>query len=130
MSPRAAWRLESIGFEQVYDYVTGKADWGSFGLPLEGYEIHLGRTTGPDTARPSAIINGVEDGAVSDDGKVIGTYLHGLFSADAFRAAYLKSLGVKGGGIDYRAEVEKALDEVAAELEAYLDCDAIFALAR
>src|SRR5713101_6012660 len=36
MSPRAAWRLESIGFTQVYDYVAGKADWGSFGLPLEG----------------------------------------------------------------------------------------------
>src|SRR5262245_49279440 len=36
MSPRAAWRLESIGFRQVYDYVAGKADWGSFGLPLEG----------------------------------------------------------------------------------------------
>src|SRR2546430_15869546 len=36
MSPRAAWRLESIGFEQVCDYVAGKADWGSFGLPLEG----------------------------------------------------------------------------------------------
>jgi hypothetical protein len=38
MSPRAASRLESIGFEQVYDYVAGKADWGSFGLPLEGIE--------------------------------------------------------------------------------------------
>jgi Mg/Co/Ni transporter MgtE len=36
MSPRAASRLESIGFEQVYDYVAGKADWGSAGLPLEG----------------------------------------------------------------------------------------------
>jgi Mg/Co/Ni transporter MgtE len=36
MSPRAAWRLEGIGFERVYDYVAGKADWGSFGLPLEG----------------------------------------------------------------------------------------------
>ena len=36
MSPRAAWRLESIGFTDVYDYVAGKADWGSFGLPLEG----------------------------------------------------------------------------------------------
>src|SRR5213083_2507603 len=36
MSPRAAWRLESIGFTRVYDYVAGKADWGSFGLPLEG----------------------------------------------------------------------------------------------
>ncbi|HVS62440.1 MAG TPA: CBS domain-containing protein [Thermoanaerobaculia bacterium] len=36
MSPRAAARLESLGFEQVYDYVAGKADWGSAGLPLEG----------------------------------------------------------------------------------------------
>src|SRR5215218_4817204 len=36
MSPRAASRLESLGFEQVYDYVAGKADWGSTGLPLEG----------------------------------------------------------------------------------------------
>lgn len=101
-----------------------------FDLPLEGYEIHLGHTTGPDTMRPSAIINGVEDGAVSPDGKVIGTYLHGLFGADGFRGKFLESLGIKGGGIDYRAEVERALDEVAAELEAHLDCDAIFALAR
>jgi len=38
MSPRAAARLESLGFEQVYDYVAGKADWGSSGLPLEGAE--------------------------------------------------------------------------------------------
>src|SRR6266540_2802789 len=38
MSPRAASRLESIGFEEVYDYVAGKADWGSAGLPLEGAE--------------------------------------------------------------------------------------------
>jgi adenosylcobyric acid synthase len=101
-----------------------------FDLPLEGYEIHLGRTTGPDTMRPSAIINGVEDGAVSADGKVIGTYMHGLFGADGFRGKFLESLGIKGGGIDYRAEVERALDEVAAELEIHLDCDAIFALAR
>ncbi|MER9854351.1 MULTISPECIES: cobyric acid synthase [unclassified Mesorhizobium] len=101
-----------------------------FDLPLEGYEIHLGRTTGPDTLRPWAVINGVDDGAVSADGKVIGTYMHGLFGADGFRGKFLESLGIKGGGIDYRAEVERALDEVAAELETHLDCDAIFALAR
>jgi adenosylcobyric acid synthase len=101
-----------------------------FDLPLEGYEIHLGRTTGLDTARPSAIINGIEDGAISADGKVIGTYLHGLFGADAFRGRFLESLGISGGGIDYRAEVERALDEVAAELEKHLDCDAILSLAR
>ncbi|MER8959258.1 cobyric acid synthase [Mesorhizobium sp. M0701] len=100
-----------------------------FDLPLDGYEIHLGRTTGPDTLRPSAVINGIDDGAVSADGKVLGTYMHGLFSADAFRAKFLESLGVKGGGIDYRAEVEGALDEIAAELETHLDCDTIFGLA-
>jgi CBS domain-containing protein len=36
MSPRAASRLEGLGFTRVYDYAAGKADWGSFGLPLEG----------------------------------------------------------------------------------------------
>src|SRR2546427_13136002 len=36
MSPRAAWRLETLGFEQVYDYAAGKADWGAAGLPREG----------------------------------------------------------------------------------------------
>ncbi|WP_315923456.1 cobyric acid synthase [Mesorhizobium sp. SP-1A] len=102
----------------------------TFDVPLDGYEIHLGRTVGPDCARPVALIDGVDDGATSADGKVFGTYLHGLFGADDFRARFLESLGVKGGGIDYRAEVEKALDEIAAELEARLDCDAIFGLAR
>ena len=38
MSPRAASRLESIGFTRVYDYVAGKADWGSYGLQLDGHE--------------------------------------------------------------------------------------------
>jgi CBS domain-containing protein len=36
MSPRAAWRLESLGFTQVFEYVAGKADWLAFGLPSEG----------------------------------------------------------------------------------------------
>ena len=36
MSPRAAWRLEGLGFKEVYDYVPGKADWSASGLPTEG----------------------------------------------------------------------------------------------
>jgi len=36
MSPRAAWRLEALGFSEVYDYEAGKAEWGSFGLALDG----------------------------------------------------------------------------------------------
>ncbi len=101
-----------------------------FGVALEGYEIHLGRTTGPDTKRPLAVIEGVDDGAVSADGKVSGTYLHGLFCADAFRARFLESFGISGGGVDYRAEVDRAMDEIADELETHLDCDALLALAR
>lgn len=101
-----------------------------FGLPLTGYEIHIGRTSGQDCARPVASIDGLADGATSADGKVFGTYLHGLFGADAFRGKFLESLGVRGGGIDHSAEVEAALDEIAGALERHLDCDAIFAAAR
>lgn len=46
MSPRAAWRLESLGFEQVYDYVPGKADWAAAGLPLEGTKAQVPRVGG------------------------------------------------------------------------------------
>ena len=101
-----------------------------FDTPLDGYEIHLGRTSGLDCLRPVTVIGNTEDGATSPDGKVFGTYLHGLFGAGAFRARFLESLGVAGGGIDYRAEVEKALDAIAGHLEKHLDCDAILAAAR
>jgi adenosylcobyric acid synthase len=92
-----------------------------YDVPLEGYEIHLGRTTGPDTQRPSVSIDGRADGAVSPDGRVMGTYLHGLLASDAYRAKLLADFGIAGGGFDYRASVDAALDGVAAELEAVLD---------
>src|SRR4051812_3830086 len=41
MSPRAAWRLETLGFEHSYDYVGGKADWLAHGLPREGTNAEL-----------------------------------------------------------------------------------------
>jgi CBS-domain-containing membrane protein len=43
MSPRAAWRLESLGFTQVFEYVAGKADWLAFGLPSEGHDANTPR---------------------------------------------------------------------------------------
>jgi adenosylcobyric acid synthase len=92
-----------------------------YDVALEGYEIHLGRTTGPDCARPAVIIDDRADGAVSADGRVCGTYLHGLFTSDAYRAALLKSFGIEGGGESYRQSVDRALDEVASELETVLD---------
>lgn len=101
-----------------------------YDLPLTGYEIHIGTTRGPDGARPVSVIDGVEDGAMSPDGRVLGTYLHGFFEADAFRARFLEEFGIKGAGRDHRAMVEDALDALARHLETHLDCDALFAAAR
>jgi len=92
-----------------------------YDVALEGYEIHLGRTAGPDCARTPVSIDGRPDGAMSPNGKVMGTYLHGLFGSDGYRAALLKSFGIEGGGINYRQSVDAALDDIAAELEAVLD---------
>jgi adenosylcobyric acid synthase len=100
------------------------------GLALEGYEIHIGRTEGADCARPFARVEGVDEGAVSRDGLVTGSYLHGMFSDDAFRAAFLAGLGVQGVGSGYGAGVEAALDELAAHLEAHVDVAGLLGLAR
>ena len=104
--------------------VRNSAAWSvPYDVPLEGYEIHLGVTSGNDCARPFVTIDERADGAVSADGRVAGTYLHGLFGADAYRQKLLESFGIAGSRESYRARVDAALDEVAAELEAVLDRD-------
>jgi adenosylcobyric acid synthase len=97
------------------------------GEALEGYHMHVGETAGPDTGRPFAEIGEEPEGAQSPDGRVMGTYLHGLFAADGFRRAFL---GTASAGIAYEAGVEAALDGLAAHLGAHLDLDALLALAR
>ncbi|HSO48008.1 MAG TPA: cobyric acid synthase [Rhizobiaceae bacterium] len=99
------------------------------GLPLEGYEIHMGRTTGPGCSRPMIRIGGRADGAVSGDGRVMGCYLHGIFGADAYRARLLAELGAEAGGGSHRAMVEQALDELAGRIEECLDVDGLLAAA-
>ncbi len=94
-----------------------------YDAPLSGYEIHLGETTGSDCARPPVIIDGRPDGAISGDGRIMGTYLHGLFESDTYRARLLQSFGLSGDRSNYRESVDKALDDVAGELEAVLDKD-------
>ncbi len=99
-------------------------------VPVSGYEIHMGHTTGPDTDRPLLHLDGRPDGATSADGQVSGTYLHGLFAHDAFRAAYLARLGHQAGDLIYAQVVEDVLDRLAEHLEASMDLDAIAAIAR
>ena len=97
---------------------------------VEGYEIHLGRSAGPDAARPLVrFADGREDGAASPDGRVRGTYVHGLFTADAAREALIRGLGGSPAARSHAAEVEATLDALAAHLEAHLDVDRLLALA-
>lgn len=97
------------------------------GLPLTGYEIHMGRTRGPDTADAMIEIDGQADGAVSLDGKVVGCYMHGMFAADEWRSDYLRHVGCDVGPWNYRGSVDAALDSVALALEEVID-PAIFSL--
>ena len=106
--------------------VSGKA-WGA---AFSGYEMHMGATTGPDAARPFARLDdGADDGAVSADGRVIGTYCHGLLASTELRAALLARLGAASRGENYAAGVEVALDAIAEEVERYVDVDGLLKLA-
>jgi adenosylcobyric acid synthase len=99
------------------------------GTAIEGYEIHLGRSEGADCARPVVTVDGRPDGASSADGRVQGTYVHGLFTGDAFRKAWLAHFGI-ASSLAYAAEIESALEALADHLETHLDIEAMLAIAR
>ena len=116
-----------LGGDKRLAQVTGTA----LGAAFTGYEIHLGRTEGPDGARPlTRMADGRAEGAVSADGLVSGSYVHGLFGLAAQRAAWLARLGVSAQGPDHRAAIDAALDAIAATLERHVDLDALVALSR
>ena len=112
-------RLEQV---EATDALTGAA--------VQGYEMHMGRTTGEGLARPWLRLDGVPEGAVSPDGRVMGCYVHGLFAADGFRAAWLAAMGATVPAEAQAARLDRALDAFADEIEADLDLDALLALAR
>jgi len=108
--------------------VTGES---ADGAPLSGYEMHMGVTEGPDRARPFArLSDGSAEGACSADGRIAGTYIHGLFADDRQRAAWIGRLGGRASGLDYEAGVEAALDALAAHLERHLDVERLLTIAR
>ncbi|MCH4561562.1 cobyric acid synthase [Halomonas sp. EGI 63088] len=95
----------------------------SEGEPIAGYEIHNGVSEGLALERPFCELEGRPDGAVSDDGQVMGTYLHGLFDRPEACTALLArcGLGGEGGAVDYAVHRLAELDRLADALEACLD---------
>ena len=105
-----------------------EATHSASGTALTGYEIHLGHTAGPDCDRAWLEVDGRPEGAASPDGRVRGCYLHGLFAADGFRAAYLSDLGAVSD-LDYDAGLEAVLDRLAAHVATHMDLDLLLSLA-
>ena len=111
--------------------VRGSGHASEGGEAVAGYEMHMGRTEGPDTARPLVRLESGPDGARSGSGRVMGCYLHGLFAADGFRRAFLGRLRQREtAGIAYDALLEETLDALGAHLEAHLDLDRLLEVAR
>lgn len=102
------------------------------GEPIRGYEMHMGDTEGPGLGRPWLILgDGRPEGATSEDGRIQGSYVHGLFAADGFRHAFLKRLQAgRASGAEYETQVEIALDRLADHLEQHCDLDRLLAVAR
>jgi adenosylcobyric acid synthase len=109
------------------------------GAALTGYEMHLGRTTGADMARPVLALDDAgrgdrrarPDGARSADGLVAGCYVHGLFAGDAFRAWFLGRLRQgRVASVAFDARLEATLDALADHVAGALDLDRLLAIAR
>ncbi len=101
---------------------------------IEAYEIHIGKTNGVDCQRPFAWVrkgkNWRPDGAVSQDGRVFGTYLHGLFKSNDFRRAFLARFGAARSILDYDRTVDQSLNALARHLEAHIDISRLATIAR
>jgi adenosylcobyric acid synthase len=100
------------------------------GTPFRGYEMHMGVTEGPDRARPFARVGDAPEGAMSADGRVIGTYIHGLFADDGQRSAWLARFGAGHAAIAHDDLIESTLDGLAAHVARHIDLDRLLSLSR
>jgi len=100
------------------------------GARFSGYEMHVGETTGVGVARPFLIFeDGGVDGARSVDGRVAGTYVHGLFDHGDARKALLAEIGAASAGAHRLEAVEADLDALAAALGQALDIETLSRIA-
>ncbi|MBT6121931.1 MAG: cobyric acid synthase CobQ, partial [Candidatus Puniceispirillum sp.] len=99
------------------------------GVPVSGYEIHVGRTQGKDRERPLLMIDGRPEGAISPSGLVAGSYVHGIFSSNEFRTSFMRQLGGTESQINYNDLVDEILDKLAAHIATHLDMDKIAKIA-
>lgn len=97
--------------------------------PVSGYEIHAGISSGAALNNPALQLEHGADGAISPDGQIIATYLHGLFESPEACSAFLRWAGLREVLTpDYRARCEADLERLADAVESYLDTAKLRAL--
>ncbi len=130
--------VEGLGFLDIETVMAGPktlvekhAIDVSTGKSLRGYEMHIGKTDGPDRDRPMLQMpDGSDGGATSPDGRVAACYMHGLFADDDFRAAYLSRFREgRSETSRYEASVEETLDALAQHMELHCDVSGLLEIA-
>jgi len=120
----------NVATEMAGDKRLCQIEGHGLGQPVQGYEMHMGVTEGPDRTRPLLTLAGRPDGAISSDGRIMGCYLHGLFAQDGFRRAFLALLRPgRNSDLAYEATVDAVLDNLADHLEAHVAIDRLMAIA-
>lgn len=126
-APGTAAGLDLLDLETTIDaekHLQNVAGTLVAGGTVRGYRIHCGRTVGPALARPFVTLDDGPDGAISDDGQIAGTYLHGLFDTAAGCDALLGWAGLSDAEtVDQHAIREAELDRLADAVEAAIDLD-------
>ncbi len=99
------------------------------GTPVQGYEIHAGETSGAALNRPALTLERGPDGAISEDGRIMGTYLHGLFEHPDACQSLLRWAGeIDISRVDHNQRREQSIDALADAVEAHLDTDILLQL--
>ncbi|MEX2473716.1 cobyric acid synthase [Marinobacter sp.] len=117
-----------VAGKQLKD-VSGTLTIGLERAGFTGYEMHNGVTTGAALASPIAILDGKPDGAISDDGQIAGTYIHGIFDQPEACRAILHWAGLGtdtklgGAAVNYQQHRQQQLDRLADLVEEHLDTD-------
>ena len=113
----------------------GAEAWSSWqGIPVEGYEIHMGQTTMLEPVHSLFSLDDGIDGAISDNGQIWGTYVHGIFHNDEFRRRWLDSVRCFKGLepirsiLPFRSRQADAFDRLAEHVRTHLDMDKLYGI--
>ena len=103
----------------------------TLGASFTGYEMHMGVSDRQAGLQPFATLqDATNDGAISASGRILGTYVHGIFQSHGFRESVLKMLGSESGAQDQQSVIDTALDRISQQLEDQMDMEKLLNIAN